>query len=66
MVKKGLNPKMVSKKIKKDPQWGKVGKYLAQVKKDIAELEKNGNLNGKGEGQLAIIRAIEQILGYIF
>lgn len=57
-----LNPKMAIRKGKKKPDWGKVAKFLVQAKKDIAELEKKGNLSEKGKGQRAVIRAIEQIL----
>lgn len=47
---------------KKKPEWDKVAKYLEEAKKDIAELEKEDDLSEKAKGQLAIIKAIEQIL----
>lgn len=53
---------MAIKKRKKKPEWDKVAKYLARVKKDIAELEKKDDLTERVRGQLAIIRTIEQIL----
>lgn len=61
-----LNPKMAIRKGKKKPDWGKVAKYLARVKKDIAELKKEDDLSEKAKGQSTIIRAIEQILNIEF
>lgn len=53
---------MAIRKGKKKPEWDKVAKYLEEAKKDIAELERKDDLSEKAKGQLAIIRAIEQIL----
>jgi len=66
MVKKDLSPKMALRKLKKRLKWSKIAQYLVQAKKDIAELEKKGNLSEKGKGQRAVIRAIEQLLKTVF
>lgn len=53
---------MALRKERKKLKWDKVANFLAEVKKDIAELEKKDDLTEKAKAQLAIIRAIEQIL----
>ena len=53
---------MAIRKERKKLEWDKVAKFLVQAKKDLAELEKKDDLTEKAKAQLAIIKAIEQIL----